>query len=167
MSQAAAAPAAPPAAPAVKTYTQAELDAAVAAARDEGSTAGAAAERARILGIEKAALPGHAELIAGLKADGKTTPAEAALRVVEAEKAKLGTQAQAIADVESETGKVRPTARAAEPPAMPAAATTPDGWRGEFAASKDLQAEFGSADAYVAYQQGVASGRVREFRKRG
>lgn len=106
MSQAAAAPAAPPAAPVVKTYTQAELDAAVSAARDEGRTAGADAERARILGIEKAALPGHAELIAGLKADGKTTPAEAALRVVEAEQAQGANRLAAIRGVEDATGKV-------------------------------------------------------------
>lgn len=164
MSQAAAAPAASPATPAVKLYTQVELDAAISAAHAEGRTAGADAERTRILGIEKAALPGHADLVAQCKADGKTTPAEVALRIIEAEKAKLGAHAQAIADVESETSKVKPAARSATP-AAPPPASTPDGWKAEYAASVDLQAEFGSESTYVAYQQGIASGRIRILKK--
>jgi hypothetical protein len=39
--------------------------------------------------------------------------------------------------------------------------TTIDGWKGEFAASPELQEEFGSADAYAGYQQGVAAGHIR------
>jgi len=50
---------------------------------------GADAERARILGVEAAAMPGHETLIASLKADGKTTPGEAALQVLAAEKETL------------------------------------------------------------------------------
>lgn len=50
---------------------------------------GADAERARILGVESAAMPGHEALIASLKADGKTTPGEAALQVLTAEKSSL------------------------------------------------------------------------------
>jgi len=50
---------------------------------------GADAERARILGVEDVAMPGHEALIASLKADGKTTPGEAALQVLTAEKATL------------------------------------------------------------------------------
>ena len=51
---------------------------------------GAANERARILGIEEraAGLHGTAELVAAMKADGKTTPAEAADKLLAAEKAK-------------------------------------------------------------------------------
>lgn len=50
------------------------------------------------------------------------------------------------------------------PPSAPAPTTfpqTPDGWRAEFAASAALQAEFGTVDRFIAYRQGVASGRVR------
>jgi len=50
------------------------------------------------------------------------------------------------------------------PPSAPAPTTfpaTPEGWRAEFAASADLQAEFPSADRYANYMAGVASGRIR------
>ena len=50
---------------------------------------GAASERARILAVEAQMLPGHAELIATLKADGKTTGPEAAAQVLAAERARL------------------------------------------------------------------------------
>lgn len=66
-----------------------ELTAAVVAARSEGITEGAAAEMQRIKDVEAQAMPGHAELIAGLKFDGKTTGPEAALQVLAAEKTAL------------------------------------------------------------------------------
>ena len=48
------------------------------------SAAGASAERARILGVEAHSMPGHEDLIASLKADGKTTPDRAAAAVLAA-----------------------------------------------------------------------------------
>lgn len=63
----------------------------------EGRTEGATAERERILGIEAHALPGHDALINELKADGKTTPDQAAARVLGAEKQKLSGMRQQIA----------------------------------------------------------------------
>lgn len=57
---------------------------------------GATAERERILGVEAQAMPGHETLIAGLKADGKTTPAEAAMQILAAEKTKLEAQASQL-----------------------------------------------------------------------
>lgn len=50
---------------------------------------GAAAERARIQSIEQVALPGHERLIARLKYDGKTTAAQAAQLMAEAERQQL------------------------------------------------------------------------------
>lgn len=50
---------------------------------------GAKAEQARIAGIEAAAMPGHEEIISAHKADISKTPADAALAVIGAEKAKL------------------------------------------------------------------------------
>ncbi len=46
---------------------------------------GAAAERARIQGIEEAALPGYEEIVAEAKKDGKSTGADVALKIVKAE----------------------------------------------------------------------------------
>lgn len=47
---------------------------------------GASAERARIQAIEAVAVPGHADLIAQLKFDGKSTAGDAALAMLAAEK---------------------------------------------------------------------------------
>ncbi|WP_420994108.1 S49 family peptidase [Cupriavidus sp. 30B13] len=63
------------------------------AARAAGEAAGATAERARILGIEAHAMVGHEALIASLKADGKTTPDQAAAQVLGAHRAALAKQA--------------------------------------------------------------------------
>lgn len=69
----------------------------------------AAAERARIQAVEGQTLPGHESLIAQLKFDGKTTGAEAAVQILQAEKAKVGAVAHDLA--------------AAAPQMLPAAAS--------------------------------------------
>ena len=51
----------------------------------EGRTQGAQAEADRIKDVEAQLIPGHEKLIAELKADGKTTGAEAAVKVLAAE----------------------------------------------------------------------------------
>jgi hypothetical protein len=56
---------------------------------DELAGEGATAEQQRIAGIEAAAMPGHEEIIKAHKADVSKTPADAALAVIGAEKAKL------------------------------------------------------------------------------
>src|SRR5574337_686848 len=70
----------------------------VTALLEEGRQAGASAERSRILGIEAqaAGLPGHEALIASLKADGKTTPEQAAVQVLAAERGSLASRAAAL-----------------------------------------------------------------------
>jgi hypothetical protein len=75
--------------------------------RSEGHTQGATAERERILGIETHAGPGHAELITEMKADGKTTPDQAAARILAAERASL---AKAGADLRSDAPTPVPSA---------------------------------------------------------
>ena len=77
------------AAAAAPTFTQADID----AARAEGHTAGAAAERDRITQVRAQSLPGHEALIEKLAFDGKTTGAEAATVVLKAERDRLGEQA--------------------------------------------------------------------------
>jgi hypothetical protein len=56
---------------------------------------GAAAERARIQSVRDQAMPGHEALIETLAFDGKTSGPEAAVQVLAAEKARMGTQAAA------------------------------------------------------------------------
>lgn len=86
------------------TMTEAEKtaleNAAKATGKAEGMTEGATAERTRILAIEKLALPGHEALIAAFKADGKTTPAEAAITILQAEQART---AKAKADLKKDS----------------------------------------------------------------
>lgn len=164
----------PPAgATAAAVTTVADLSAAFpdlcAAIRNEGLTAGATAERTRVLGIAALADSSNGALIAEMQADGKTTVEGAAFRILGAQQEARGQQLRAIADVETVTGAVKPAptgAAAAPGAAAPAKASTPDGWKAEWAASADLQSEFDSAESFVAYQQGVASGRIKRLQSR-
>lgn len=160
-----------PAAPAVVT-TAAELSAAFpdlcSAIRTEGFSAGATAERTRVLGIAALADSSNGTLIAEMQADGKTTVEGAALRILGAQKEARGQHLQALADVEKTTGLVKPAPSSAAAPdaPVPAAASTPDGWKAEWTASADLQSEFDTAESFVAYQQGVASGRIKRLQSK-
>lgn len=60
------------------------------------------AERDRILGIEKLALPGHDAIVDEMKADGTTTPEQAAIRILQAEQAAGATRIQALQDADAE-----------------------------------------------------------------
>ncbi len=109
---------------AMKTYSEIDFNAAVASAREagraeagpvefergkvegataafvngkaEGLKAGAEAERERIKAVEAQSLAGHEGLIAAAKFDGKTTGPEAAVQIINAERALRGTKAAAI-----------------------------------------------------------------------
>lgn len=65
--------------------------------REEGLKAGAKAEQERIKGIEELAMPGHEALIQTMKFDGETTPAAAAIKLVQAENAVRQNAAEALA----------------------------------------------------------------------
>ena len=146
-----------------------------ATGRQEGVTAGAEAERDRIRGIEASGLPGHETLIATLKYDGKTTPADAALAVIAAERQVRTTAAAAIT---SEAIKPVPAADAsAVAPAAPKdpapeALDTPE--KVEAAAKADwekdakVRAEFGgNYEDYKAFRLAEAGGVVRIFKAKG
>jgi signal peptide peptidase SppA len=76
---------------------------AVATARAEGATA----ENQRIADVRAQSIPGHEALIEQLAFDGKSTGAEAALAIVQAEK---GLRQQAAATIAAEAGRVVPPA---------------------------------------------------------
>lgn len=145
-----------------KTESDAAVAAAKAAAKSEGLAEGAVAERTRILGIESIAVAGHDALIATLKADGKTSPEQAAMRILEAEKTTRGNQLRAIKDVETEGAKVpaAPTAGGGE---QAPKASTPEQWKAEYANSEALQAEFTSAESYAAYMAAEKAGKVKRL----
>jgi signal peptide peptidase SppA len=77
---------------------------------------GATQERARIQGVENAVLPGHEALVASFKFDGKTTPGDAALAVMAAERKKLDAAAKASEEEAPKPVKTGGTP-AADPPA--------------------------------------------------
>ena len=139
--------------------------AATAAATEAGATergqaaeAAAAAERARILGLDEVAVAGHEDLLAVAKADGKTTAAELALQILKAEKASGGSFLAARQEAE---------AASAVPAAPPKPAAQSGGTieeRAKVAWDKDenLRAEF-SDDfaAYLSFEKAAQSGRAR------
>lgn len=150
-----------PAAPAAsKPTTQAELTAAYpdlcAGLRAEGATA----ERERITGIEKvgAAMKGHDVLVAEMKADGKTTPEQASMRIVLAEGAVREQQLKGVKDVEALTGKVPASPQTEDAAAVQQqeqAAGTPESWAAEFGAQTPggakLRSEFATKQDYVGF----------------
>lgn len=63
----------------------------------KGRSEGAESERARIKGVLDVSLSGHEQLVKQLAFDGQTSPAEAALKVLEAEKSARGTKLETLA----------------------------------------------------------------------
>lgn len=106
-------------------------------------------ERARAAAITSSALPEQSALVAQLVADG--VPVAEALAKLNADLrqrlASAPVQPLSAGNAAKEPAAEAPAARIA---AMPEGK---DKWAAEFAASKDLQAEFGTADRFIAYQQ--------------
>lgn len=135
-----------------------------AALVEEGRLTGASAERARIMEVEAQLLPGHDALIATLKADGKTTGPEAAVQVLNAERAVCAGRAKSIG--------------ADAPPPVPHAAA-PEGdvggtdhlpiddrARADWEKNPKLAGEFGTFETYLAYAKAQARGAVKVLSKR-
>lgn len=131
-----------------------------AAALEEGRAAGIAAETQRIMDIEANALPGHDALVASLKADGKTTGAEAAVKILQAEKAKSATRLAAIREDAQVVANVPSVA-------APGAAVADDGkpktdseLQAEWEKTAALRSEFADVKSYVAFEKAQAAGRI-------
>ena len=107
---------------------------------------GAEAERNRILGIEANALPGHEALVAELKADGKTTPDQAASRILKAEKD------SGAADCRARLAAVEEAAAAAEagmPEQSSSVHLSDDELAARWRSNKSLHADYPTVDVYV------------------
>lgn len=128
---------------------QIEKDA-VAAATATIATDAAMAERERILGIESVALPGHEALVSEMKADGKTTKGDAAIRINAAEKEAAKTRLDGLSQLDNAASGVVSTPSSDGGASPPAKATTPEGWKAEWEASEDIQKEYPTAESYVA-----------------
>jgi len=138
-----------------------DLQQQVTTARAEGATA----ERERILSVEAQALPGHDDLVAELKADGKTTGPEAAVQILAAEKAANHGVARAM---ESGANQPVPAAEGGNGgnPVDPDAPID-ERAKAEWSADKDLRAEFGGKfDSYLAWKKSDESGRSKVLGKK-
>lgn len=129
---------------------------------------GAKAERERILGIEKAALPGHEKLIADLKYDGNKSAADAALAIIEAEKAKRATRLAALDTDETLVNGLRsePANGQEEPKPASTNLTGEAAWKAEFEGSADLQREFRTEAQYLAFKRAEMRGAFKLMTKR-
>lgn len=132
--------------------------------RTAGLTAGAEQERTRILAIQSQAkgFPGHEELIAGFIADGKTTEAEAAVGILNAERGKADARAKAlVADAP------KPATHAAAESDLGSGAEADAGKpveeraKAKWDSDEKVRAEFGAFETYLAFFKAHDSGRVK------
>lgn len=141
---------------------QALIDEGYAAGKAEGTVSGATAERERILAVESVALPGHGELIAKLKADGKTTGPEAAAAIIAAERAKRGV---ILANLHQDAPAPVPAAASAEgaqaAPKVDAALPLEERCKQDWDRDAKLRAEFTTYESYLAYERANAGGLVK------
>lgn len=146
-----------------KQQAAAELAPALEAARAEG----AAAELARIKGIEEqCGIPGHEQLVAALKYDGATTPEQAALQILGAENR---LRAAALAAM---NGAANPVVPAVETDAggdgapQPApGGTIEEQAEAEWRRDPSLAGEFTSQGAYIAWRRAESTGAARILRR--
>ncbi|WP_082571815.1 S49 family peptidase [Ensifer sp. Root142] len=122
------------------------------ALRAEGAADAARGERNRLLGIDEqaAGLTGHDELIRALKADGKTTPAEAALQLLAAEKGKNKERLQGLQQLDQAAAGVESLPSGGTGGNSQSFPKTPEGWKAEWDATAKLQEEFPTAESYIA-----------------
>lgn len=123
----------------------------VSAIRAEGAVDAAQAERDRLLGIDEqaAGLTGHDELVKKLKADGKTTPAEAAAQILAAEKSKNAERLQGLQQLDQAAAGVTSTLSGGSAGGQQFPQNA-EGWKAEWEATPKLQQEFPTAESYVA-----------------
>lgn len=116
---------------------------------------GARGERERIQAVEAQGMPGHEDLIAGLKFDGRTTGPEAAVAVLAAEKQIRENAAQDLADDgEKPVDAVTPPDVVEEPGKLADDAPVEERAKAEWDEDAKLRSEFGGDyDAYLAYRQ--------------
>lgn len=154
------------------TFTQAQLDAAVAEARtaaenglqariDTAVNEAIAADRGRIAGLDGllAQLGNHpkaAEIVTAAKAEGASVN-DTKVKLFDAGVMQQAGALKGLADDDASAAGARPAA----PGNGPQAAQGEDGWKAEFEVSDALKAEYGTAGAYVAFKRAEQQGRIR------
>lgn len=126
---------------------------------------GAATERARIQGVEDAALPGHEAIVAEAKADGKSTGADVALRIVKAENK---ARAEKLTDLRGDAPA--PVPAVAVDGILPTAAESisadspiDERAKAKWDASAEIRAEFGVFESFLAWAKADEKGLAKVF----
>lgn len=146
----------------IETGKQAGFD----AGKSEGLTEGAAAEQKRIKDVEAALIPGHEELIASLKADGKTTGTEAMAAVIAAEK-RIRTAEKDKLEKDAVKPAAAPAAPSADEEAAAAAAeedktiSVEERAKARWEKDANIRAEFRTLETYTAFKKAEETGRVK------
>lgn len=142
-----------------KAEAKKTIDAELAAAREEG----AKAELERIKGIRAVAMPGYEAMIEAMMIDGKTDGAQAAMKIIAAEKERCESNLKKMQASAPEPVAV-PEAPEPEPVKPEEDENAPIENRAKASWDKDakLRAEFGNNyAAYLAYRQATAAGQAR------
>lgn len=129
---------------------------------NDGHKAGAEAERQRIKDIEAQAMPGHEALISEIKFDGKTTGPEAAVRILQAEKA---TRGKKLEDIRADAPNAIKPGQIDEPTSddhLPIDERCKAKWEKD----EKVRSEFPTLAAYTAYEKAAAAGRVKILGKK-
>ena len=113
-------------------------------------------ERSRVASLDKLAAQFGSStsvttIIAAAKADGSSA-ADTSLKLIDAGAHKPAAAVEGLLSDEEKAKAATPAA----PGSTAAKASTPDGWKAEYAADAKLQTEFPSAEAYVAFKKDEA-----------
>lgn len=126
---------------------------------DNARTEGATAERERIQAVLAQSMPGHEKLINTLAFDGKTTGPEAAVQILQAEKANSNKAAADIQADAEELAKV-PASNGEEPDL--ASLPVEERAKAKWDADPKLRADFGDRfETYLAYAKNAEKGKVK------
>lgn len=139
-------------------------DAKVAEGKAAGLIEGAEQELKRIQAIEALAMPGQEALIAEMKADGKTTGPEAAVKLIAADKTLREAKGKDIVKDSTEEGLAVPAAAAPsdeEGVEVDADAPLDERAKAIWDKKKEIRAEFGKFETFLAYLEADEKGLVK------
>lgn len=130
--------------------------------QDKGVALGAKAERERILAVKEQALPGEEKLVEEMMFDGKTTGPEAAVKILQNQKAKLANQSTALAADSAE-----PVDDAVPPAGDPDLSGLPleERCKAEWQNDTKIREEYVTFEDYIAYEKANAAGQVKVLSK--
>lgn len=133
----------------------------------EGTKSGAENERTRIKGVEESLLPGHEALVAEMKFDGVTTPEQAAVKILHAEKSLRETKLESFKMDSPPAVPVIDPAKDEKKKIEHQAGTpmTPEQIKQEWDSNAAIRAEYGdNFAAYEAFMEAEQKGLIKIYK---